>query len=157
MAVSLDDFTQRINALLLGLLGRARGAISEIGLEEGLTHQQAMLLMYLGERGAVTMGELSHYLGTTQGVVTRIVDRILEKGLVVRKRDVGDRRVVTVSLSRRGSRLAARMTAIQLAEIRRFCEMVDEDDRETFLCLLERLGDELEAGAHDRPGDTEKG
>ena len=47
----LDRFTQEVNELLLRIFGKSRHAISEIAMDEGLSHHQAVLMMYIHETG----------------------------------------------------------------------------------------------------------
>jgi len=89
------------------------------------------------------MSDISSTLGTTQGVATRMVDRLLEKGMVERKGDANDRRVVLVSLSRKGKTLAGEMTDLHLGNLQRFIAGVSRKDREALLVLLKRFNEQL--------------
>ena len=115
-------------------------------MEAGLSPPQAMFLLLLHETDTITMGDLSKYLGTTQGVATRMVDRLVEKGMVQRKGDPNDRRVVLVSLSRKGKTLARKMTDLHLENLQRFIAGVSSKDREALLVLLKRFNEQLSDG-----------
>src|SRR5665647_1248738 len=61
-----------------------------------LTGPQMFTLWQLKESGPMSMGEFSEMLAVTHGVATRMVDRLIDKGMVERSRDEVDRRVVRV-------------------------------------------------------------
>jgi DNA-binding MarR family transcriptional regulator len=62
-----------------------------------LTHLH--VLAVLRARGPLPVSELASALDVSVASATGIVSRMVERGLVGRKRDAADRRVVTVSLS----------------------------------------------------------
>lgn len=62
----------------------------------------------IGPYESRTMSETAAILGITTGTLTVSVDRLVKKGYIDRKRDEKDRRIVRVSLTRRG-KLASRM------------------------------------------------
>ena len=64
--------------------------------EQGITGTQWGTMMSLVQGGARTAAESSCQLGCDTGAMTRMLDRLEEKGLVRRERSSGDRRVVHV-------------------------------------------------------------
>lgn len=73
--------------------------------EYDLTLAQWVVLAALWQRDDLTVGELSDYSGNNIPATSRILDRMIEKHLVARKVDPHDRRVVRISLSRKGADL----------------------------------------------------
>ncbi len=71
-------------------------------LQLELTVPQLKTLVVLSGRGAVRMSQLSQMLGATVSTMTGIVDRLVERGLVERKADAEDRRIVLVQVSEMG-------------------------------------------------------
>lgn len=72
--------------------------------EAHLTLTQARLLRSLRE-GPIGQSELGRLLNLSPASVTRLIDRLEERGLIARERDPGDRRRVAVSLLPAGRRL----------------------------------------------------
>src|SRR5690606_38403820 len=63
--------------------------------------------LWVAAGGPVALGEVAAVLGCTRGNVTGLADRLIEQGLVVRRQDPDDRRVVYVELTPAGrARLA---------------------------------------------------
>ncbi len=71
----------------------------------GLTYPQYLVLLVLWQDGERTMGEIATRLALPPGGVTPIVERLELAGLVTRRRDDQDRRVVHVTLTSSGAAL----------------------------------------------------
>src|SRR4030081_1009256 len=73
-----------------------------------LTPSQISALATIERSGPVTLGELAALERGQPPSVTGVVPRLEEKGLVVRRQDPQDRRVVRVETTKDGRRLLAR-------------------------------------------------
>jgi DNA-binding MarR family transcriptional regulator len=80
--------------------------------EVDISSQQMGILLLLKQQIASTPFEMSKVLGMDTGLMTRMLDKLETKGLVVRSRDVEDRRVVNLSLTGSGRAVAARLPEI---------------------------------------------
>jgi DNA-binding MarR family transcriptional regulator len=139
----ISEFTQNAVMSILRIMGKLRHPGVELPMDVELSYAQILVLYALLETGKATMGELAQWLQVTQGVVTRIVDRLVEKGMVVRSGDEADRRVVLVSLSPEGRAYAEKMIAMHLDKMNRVFMNVGKKDREAFLDLLKRIDEQL--------------
>jgi DNA-binding MarR family transcriptional regulator len=102
------------------------------------------MLLELNQAGTISMSELSQRLQVTQGVATRMVDRLLEKDMVERERDKVDRRVVLVSASVKGKRIAEEMERVNKAKMMELFQAVSGKEREDFLKFLQGLERQFE-------------
>jgi DNA-binding MarR family transcriptional regulator len=88
------------------LMGRARASLLsslDAGLERfGLSGMQFAVLKHLAEGSAQTAAELCRFMQYDTGAMTRILDRLEERGLVSRERSRTDRRAVVLKLSASG-------------------------------------------------------
>ena len=75
----------------------------------GLTGAQADALTVIGQTEPVSLKELGDLLIAEAGHPSRLVDRLVEAGLVARRTAGEDRRRVDLSLTARGRRLEARV------------------------------------------------
>ncbi|MEM5339253.1 MarR family winged helix-turn-helix transcriptional regulator [Paraburkholderia azotifigens] len=71
-----------------------------------ISSQQMGIMLMLRQKLASTPFELSKMLGIDTGLMTRMLDKLEAKGLVVRSRDEQDRRVVNLSLTKAGIAVA---------------------------------------------------
>jgi len=70
-----------------------------------LTPPQYYVLATIGYSGRLPFGEIGVKMMVTVSNLTGIVDRLEQKGMVVRERDKVDRRVIYVKLTDKGSRI----------------------------------------------------
>ena len=99
------------------LLGRRETAARAAGVEP----QQYMLLLQikgLEARGAVTIGMLAQRLQIRHHSAVELVDRLVKRGMVARRRHDDDRRQVVVTLRARGQAVLRRLALSSLAELR---------------------------------------
>lgn len=140
----IDIYTRQVVLVILHIMRNLRISGMDLFTEIELSYPQSLLLYSLLETGPVTMSELSNNLKITQGVVSRMTERLVEKELVQRERDKSDRRVVHVSLTENGREYTERMITVHLEKIRNQFQKVDKDTRETFLKLLLQIDEQLE-------------
>lgn len=140
---NIDEYSEELFRLVGQLLRKSRHMEMDPVMDLGLTGPQAFAIVELLGSEPVTMGALAEKLGIGHGVATRLVDRLVEKGLVERTRDENDRRVVLVSLSESGSHSASRVTEVARETIKSVFEGVTVRERQEFLQMLKRLTDGL--------------
>jgi len=134
----LESYTQDLWNTIIRLIHSFRsGMVFKKGNE--LSFPQTMLLIELHQSGASSMGELSQRLHITQGVTTRMVDRLVEKGLVERNRDEVDRRIVHVAPTKRGARLACEIESINREKMKELFLGVPERKRTELLGFLKDM------------------
>lgn len=104
----------------------------------GLTYPQYLVLLVLWAEDGVSVKRLGEQLGLDSATLTPLLKRLAERGLVERRRDADDERVVRIRLTAEGKALKnkARRIPIELA-----CKAGYEDD----LARLVRLRKELTA------------
>lgn len=113
--------------------------LRRISSESGLSFVQLLLVRNLAARGSVRMGEASEDLALSDGVMTGVVDRLQERGVVTRSPDPSDRRAVRISLTPAGERLARRtLKPYEDAVVEIFTEM-DPGQVEIFVGGMRRL------------------
>lgn len=109
----------------------------------GVTVAQTYTLLAFPPRDELTMQELSERMNLAGSTMTRMIDRLVEQGLVARTRAETDRRVVRVSLTDRGRETRAHMEHTYQELFARLSGRIDPHDREPFLRALRRVIDAL--------------
>jgi len=108
--------------------------------EYGLTSEQYSVLVtikYLQEPVRVT--DLAHWLERSTNSVSMIVDRMVKAGLLTRKRDRGDRRVVNVFITSKGENALKPATKAGWNLIREILSPLSDEDRRAFVNLHETV------------------
>jgi MarR family 2-MHQ and catechol resistance regulon transcriptional repressor len=95
----------------------------------------------------LTMSLLSSQVGLTRSGVTRLVDRMVEAGLVLRQNSSSDRRSVQVVLTEAGREVLTRAIAAHIENIdRHLVAPLDDDDRASLAITLSKVLDRDPAG-----------
>jgi len=93
----------------------------------GLTPAQHQLLLAIkGHPGeaAPTIGELSDYLVSKHHSVVELIDRAVDAGLVERRRDEADQRIVHLVLTPLGEERIEELSQLHQEELRRLAPML---------------------------------
>ncbi|MDE2263838.1 MAG: MarR family transcriptional regulator [Gammaproteobacteria bacterium] len=105
------------------LITRARSSLLtsfDTGLEPfGVTGAQFEVLKNLARSDNETAASLCRSLHYDTGSMTRMLDRLQEKGLVTRERDTSDRRLVFLRLTRTGESLIPKIQPALRRALRR--------------------------------------
>lgn len=108
----------------------------------GLTYPQYLVMLILWEEKAASVKALGERLALDSGTLTPLLKRLEQRGLVTRRRDTADERVVRIELTAAGQKLRTKARSIptQLA-CRTGFDLAEERD----LARLVRLREELAA------------
>lgn len=136
--VSLGYLVRRINKLSI-----ARVEAAFDGCDISFT--QWVVLALVSTEVATTCTELSRDMDHDKGALTRVIDQLEDRGLIVRRRDEGDRRVSKLSATNEGqaivSDLATRVIGVWNHVLRGF----DRQEVTQLIDMLTRLLDRLES------------
>ena len=101
----------------------------------GLTYPQYLVMVALGERDAVTVGEIGARLGLETNTLTPLLKRLEASGHIARQRSKTDERVVRITLTEAGRALESEANAapacalaasgMSLADVRRLAAEID--------------------------------
>lgn len=97
---------ERLADALVDLSHRVVHLFTEVGRTHRLSQQQVRLLCAIKASGNVGMSELGRQAQVEKSNLSNLVDRLEQRGLVVRSRNEGDRRVTFVDLTDEGDDLA---------------------------------------------------
>lgn len=113
-------------------LAAAKLTVSQFGALEALFHLGPMSQRALGTK-----------LLKSSGNITMVVDNLEKRGLVQRRRDAADRRVVTVSLSEEGRGLIEALFPQHVQEIVEELGVLEPAEQEQLGRLCRKLGRRL--------------
>ncbi len=102
------------------------------------------ILMLLSENpDALTMSELSSELNVPMSTATRIVDELVQQGMVERVNDPKDRRVVRVGMSKNGRKLYETGRAYSKQRIANLLKDFSAEEQSQLMILMNKLLDAL--------------
>jgi DNA-binding MarR family transcriptional regulator len=103
-----------------------------------LTFSQWTTLVAL-HSGISTAGDLAHNICHDAGSLTRLIDQLVERGFVTRRRSETDRRVVTLALTPHGSKLVEEMAPRVMEFWNGLLSGFSHAEIDTLIALLTRL------------------
>jgi DNA-binding MarR family transcriptional regulator len=137
--VKSPAYLLHMNAKLIGL--RAERLFGD----RKLTLTQRIALMLIELEVATSPGAIANKLGHNAGATTRTINQLEALDLLTRHREAGDRRVVTLTLTPEGSRIAREFHRM-LGELnRRILDNLESSEVQALIFLMKRLVTALEA------------
>jgi MarR family transcriptional regulator, organic hydroperoxide resistance regulator len=112
----------------------------------GLTGPQADALVVIGQAGPIALKDLGRLLIAEAGHPSRLVDRLVEAGLVERQTAKADRRRVELKLTPAGRRLARRVEKVRQELFDASRPQVDEKRLTAATAVFEQLLEGTQAG-----------
>ncbi|MGN6377060.1 MAG: MarR family winged helix-turn-helix transcriptional regulator [Sphingomonas sp.] len=118
------------------------------GSDIGFTQWVALALVYHGI--ADTCSSLSRDLDHNSGAMTRVIDQLEERGLMVRHRDSEDRRVTKLTLTDQGRDTVSMLAGKVMATWNELLDGFEPDEVVQLISLLTRLLARLETLESDQ-------
>lgn len=145
MTESAVGALQRITRDLLGLAVRSVDDVGEVSLP------QMRLLLTIRDEGRVSCSRLAQVLGINASSVTRLADRLVESGHVVRCQGAS-RVVVQLELTPHGQKVVDAVLAWRSRELQEVLGRLDAEALRSLTASLDQLHDGLERRHHDLDG-----
>lgn len=128
----------------VGYLLKRTGSTLAIAIDRALaeyemTHAQLGIFLKLLHKQANTAADLARETMSDTGSMTRILDRLEEKGFIQRTRSSADRRVVQVELTPKGERLADTVSEVAMTVLNHHLRGFSLDEVEQLKGLLRRM------------------
>lgn len=105
----------------------------------GVTVAEWVLLRQMFDAGSVAPSELSEFTGLTRGAVSKLVDRLVNKGLASRVDRTDDRRYQTVALTEPGRKLVPKLASLADENDSQFFQALRTDERQALIDTMKKL------------------
>lgn len=128
----ISDLTAHIGYLLRTVSNTVSQEFARKVASEGVTVAEWAMLRSLYDSDAMSPSALAQKMGMTKGAISKLADRLLEKGLIERVGNPDDRRGHSLSLSAGG-----------LRKVPLLAGLADENDAMFFAALTGEEQDEL--------------
>lgn len=114
-----DELVEAALPLVPELGKRLYGALARRGQMHGLTAGQVKVILQLGTRGRLSVGEIAEGLGVSLPAASEVVDRLVERGFAERHSDATDRRRVLVAPSPTAVEIVSDLCELRRDQLRR--------------------------------------
>lgn len=128
------------------LMPHAQESIARTGLGDS----DFRVLEALLHKGPLPVNTIGPKVWLTPGSISVAVDRLVRKGLAVRKEQPADRRVRRVELTRKGRALITATFRKHAAAMESVVDILSKKERTTLLRLLKKLGKDAEGRANKK-------
>lgn len=130
------------------VIGRLARQLNATATGEGLTPSQASVLGLISVRGPLGLAELAELEGINPTMLSRVVGKLAELGLISRLSDPMDLRAVRVEITPAGGEVSERIRARRTEAVSQCLDRLPDDTVATLLDALpalEALAEELRA------------
>ncbi len=110
------------------------------------------VLLILQSNDGLTASQLSDQTLRDKTTISRLIDKMEAKDLLQRIKDVDDRRVLRLHLSRHGRETFEQLAPLAQALIARSVEMIDPDALATTVLTLSRMAENLKRNPESEVG-----
>ena len=104
-----------------------------------VTQSQILVMRVLNQYGDMKMSDISRELDLSNSTVSGIIDRLVEKKIVKRKRSEEDRRIVMISLAEEYCKPVKKQLNAFALKMRRALSAATEEDLDSIMQGLEKL------------------
>ncbi len=119
-------------------------AFSRRSREVGESPGRFATLTIIARNPGISQTALSQASGRDKSSITPVIEDLVRRGLVARKRVRSDRRVWRLSLTRAGKRTLATLMRCARVQDRNLDRIVGPRDRARFLAILKKIAAEIE-------------
>lgn len=105
----------------------------------GVTVAEWVILRELFDAGETAPSRLATSSGLTRGAVSKLIDRLLKKGLVSRAEATNDRRFQDVNLTAAGRALVPKLATLADRNDEEFFSHLSAKERESLVATLKKL------------------
>lgn len=140
----IDSCLEQLQVAWQALSRRIHGELRH-QIAEGMTLSQFFLLHEIAHRGRVTVSEVAASLGVTLSAVTALAEKLSRAGLISRSRDAGDRRVVWLELTGKGTEMLEICREGRNRVLRRYLGRLPPEDLQRLVNIYRRLVSAVEA------------
>ena len=109
-------------------------------LDEGITYEMYNCMQYLvWFEDGITMTELARALHLPKQQMTKLVNRLVDGGFVLRRFDESDRRVIKVALTDKAKEYIEKITSCDIESYKKSFKNMDIREMEEFQAAIETL------------------
>ncbi len=135
---------ERLISMLFRTNIRLQAAFDRYFVPFAMTAQEAAVLIHCAEAREISAGKLAQAMGRDKGKISRFVGRLEARGLLTRKNNPHDHRLLIIRATNRGRRLAPRLRMLFDEVRRQFFKGILSEDLDRVASILSQLYENAE-------------
>ena len=137
--MNISEFADRVIELFPQIIRGFKQYENNYLTRGEITLPQFWALGYLDCNGKSKMNYLARNLKISPSATTGLIDRLIVQGLVVRKDDLHDRRIVWIELTTKGRGIIKNINKQKTETLIKIFGKISPKDREHYLNILEQV------------------
>lgn len=113
------------------------------GTPSAITLSQSLVLGFVEKRKGAGIGAIAEHLGITSSAATQLVNGLVAKGYLVRRKNPEDRRELAVALSATGRKKTAAMKKERLRKMKLLFKALDEGEIREYYRLNKKIAESI--------------
>lgn len=110
MTMPKNDTSDNLLEVFMGMVQVTRCCRQDAAFCEGVTFHQFMILDAVAKRKELPMSDLHEILGVKKSTTTRLINPLIQKGLLKRNKSVHDSRAATLFLTPEGEEIQQKVS-----------------------------------------------
>ena len=136
---AVSDLKEHVGFWLRFVSNHVSHAFARKLLDSGVTVAEWVVLREMYGQEKMSSSDIADRIGMTRGAISKLVDRLVGKGLVTRQDRRDDRRFQDIALSPAGQRLVPSLAALADQNDEEFFHPLSAKERETLIANLKKL------------------
>jgi DNA-binding MarR family transcriptional regulator len=116
-----------------------------------LTGQQFVMLHFISKTGPCKVTDLAGRMEVKPSAITVMIDRLIAQGVVQRRHDDKDRRVVFIDMTDRGHEVLEQLQQLRREIIGSYLNDLDADKLTVFLDIFEQIAGKIPKSVNPSP------
>lgn len=133
------DKIERLDRLLRSVNHGIMGSIRSAAEEHGISHQALMALRYVRMRPGITVSEIARQTGMAKSNVSRIVDQLVGMGVLEKRDDPADQRLVRLHVTPRAEEHFQAVHEAVRAKMASVLACLAPEQVDTLIAILESI------------------
>ncbi len=133
--IQVESFVKAMEGLMLGMQEIDSSCMEAY---TDVTKREFSLLVMMGRSGSMIMREIAGFLKVPLSTATGIIDKLIQKGYVVRDTSPDDRRIIIVQLSAEGRNIYNSLQEKMYCMCEQLLESFSREDRTQFVDYMNR-------------------
>lgn len=140
-AKNVKQFTDALEAMLMKMQEVDNSCIE---VSKDLSKREFGLVVLLGKHKSLIMKEVADFTGVPMSTATGIVDKLVNKGYLMRFYSEEDRRIIRIGLSKYGEELYHMLESMMSMFGQHILDGFSNEEREQFIFLMQKATQNLD-------------
>jgi DNA-binding MarR family transcriptional regulator len=144
---------ETLQELIVSFQSMHRGMVHRgSSIKDSIPFGQKAALFTIAMHKTINIKSLASLLHVTPGAATQHVEALVQEGLVERNTDTIDRRNVTITLSKKGSKLAQKFRKHRFEMMEKLFSEISDQELQTYLDITKKITNGSIATAEPKKG-----